>query len=84
MQVNGALGNRNVVVNVAREKNGTCCEDGNYDDYEDDQCNTWDNQALLHFDGLVEDYSNSSALATEILESCTKPSTFFILVDSIL
>ena len=25
------------------------------------------------FDGLVHDYSNSSALAKELLQSCTKP-----------
>ena len=27
-----------------------------------------------HFDGLVQDCSNSSALAMELLRSCTKPS----------
>ena len=26
-----------------------------------------------YFDGLVQDYSNSSALALELLQSCTKP-----------
>ena len=26
-----------------------------------------------HIDGLVQDYSNSSALAIELLQSCTKP-----------
>ena len=29
----------------------------------------------LHIDGLVQDCSNSIALATELLQSCTKPST---------
>ena len=27
-----------------------------------------------YIDGLVQDYSNSSALAMELLQSCTKPS----------
>ena len=35
-----------------------------------DQCHT----EILHFDGLVQDCSNSSALAIELLQSCTKPS----------
>ena len=30
-------------------------------------------QALDHLDGLVQDCSNSSALAMELLQSCTKP-----------
>ena len=30
---------------------------------------------LLHYDGLVQDCCNSSALAMELLQSCTKPST---------
>ena len=29
---------------------------------------------MLHVDGLVQDCSNSSALALELLQSCTKPS----------
>ena len=29
---------------------------------------------LFHIDGLVQDCSNSSALAMELLQSCTKPS----------
>ena len=29
--------------------------------------------SFLHCDGLVQDYSNSSALAMELLQSCTKP-----------
>ena len=29
-----------------------------------------------HIDGLVQDCSNSSALAMELLQSCTKPSTY--------
>ena len=28
----------------------------------------------FHIDGLVQDCSNSSALAMELLQSCTKPS----------
>ena len=31
---------------------------------------------MLHIDGLVEDCSISSALAVEILQSCTKPSIY--------
>ena len=30
----------------------------------------------LHIDGLVQDCSNSSALALELLQSCTKPSIY--------
>ena len=33
----------------------------------------------LHINGLVQDCSNSSALAMELLQSCTKPSTWFLL-----
>ena len=29
-----------------------------------------------HIDGLVQDYSNSNALAMELLQSCTKPSIY--------
>ena len=36
-----------------------------------DLCIAWRN----HIDGLAQDYSNSSALAMELLQSCTKPST---------
>ena len=32
-----------------------------------------------HFDGLVQDCSNSSALAMELLQSCTKPSILLTL-----
>ena len=31
-----------------------------------------------HFDGLVQDYSNSSALAMELRQSCTKPTILSI------
>ena len=31
-------------------------------------------QSIHHIDGLVQDCSNSSALAMELLQSCTKPS----------
>ena len=30
----------------------------------------------LYFDGFVQDGSNSSALAMELLQSCTKPSIY--------
>ena len=30
-----------------------------------------------HIDGLVQDCSNSSALAMELLQSCTKPSIYY-------
>ena len=33
----------------------------------------------LHIDGWVQDCSNSSALAMELLQSCTKPSTCNLL-----
>ena len=32
-----------------------------------------------HIDGLAQDYSNSSALAMELLQSCTKPSILFMV-----
>ena len=32
----------------------------------------------IYFDGLVQDYSNSSALAMELLQSCTKLLICFI------
>ena len=32
---------------------------------------------LTHFDGLVQDCSNSTANALELLQSCTKPSIWF-------
>ena len=34
-----------------------------------------------HFCGLVQDSSNSSALALELLQPCTKPSTWWLLED---
>ena len=34
----------------------------------------WDRE-ILNIDGLVQDCSNSSALAMELLQSCTKPTT---------
>ena len=36
--------------------------------------------AKYHFDGLVQDCSNSSALAMELLQSSTKP-TIYILIE---
>ena len=33
----------------------------------------WNDQIALHIDGLGKDCSNSSALAMELLQSCTKP-----------
>ena len=32
------------------------------------------------FDGLAQDYSNSSALAVELLQSCAKPSTYWLII----
>ena len=32
-------------------------------------------KSCYHIDGLVQDCRNSSALAMELLQSCTKPST---------
>ena len=37
----------------------------------------------MHIDGLVQDCSNSSALAIELLQSCTKPSIYLILVCNV-
>ena len=39
------------------------------------------NEQRNHIDCLVEDCSNSSALAMELLQSCTKPSTLAINND---
>ena len=36
------------------------------------------------FDGLVQDCSNSSALAMELLQSCTKPSYWYMTMLSII
>ena len=36
-----------------------------------------------YIDGLVQDCSNSSALAMELLQSCTKPSIYAIDVSDI-
>ena len=33
----------------------------------------------LHVDGLVQDCSNSSALAMELLQSCSKPSMWCVI-----
>ena len=35
-----------------------------------------------HFDGLVQDCSNSSALAMELLQSCTDPSIYTMMMSS--
>ena len=34
-----------------------------------------------YIDGLVQDCSNSSALAMKLLHSCTKPTISFFLID---
>ena len=34
----------------------------------------------LHFDGLVQEFSNSSALSMKLLQSCTKPSICFEII----
>ena len=36
---------------------------------------------VLHIDGLMQDCSNSSALALELLDSCTKPPISFALIN---
>ena len=33
----------------------------------------------MYIDGLVQDCSNSSALAVELLQSCTKPSIYVFI-----
>ena len=38
---------------------------------------TWSWKIIPYFDGLVQDCSNSSELAMELLQSCTKPSIYF-------
>ena len=37
---------------------------------------------VLHLDGLVQDCSNSSALALELLQSCTKPLIYFVMMKT--
>ena len=37
----------------------------------------------IYIDGLVQDCSNSSALAMELLQSCTKPSIYLLHNPSI-
>ena len=34
---------------------------------------------MFYIDGLVQDCSNSSALAMELLQSCTKPSIYTLI-----
>ena len=36
--------------------------------------------AVEYIDGLLQDCSNSSALATELLQSCTKPSIYTVML----
>ena len=38
---------------------------------------TWIWEIIPYFGGLVQDYSNSSELAMEVLQSCTQPSIYF-------
>ena len=38
------------------------------------ECHAVSNHRQLHFDGLMQGCSNSSALAVELLQCCTKPS----------
>ena len=35
---------------------------------------------VSYIDGLVQDYSNSSVLAMELLQSCTKPSIYNLIL----
>ena len=37
-----------------------------------------DTQLYCYVDGLVQDYSNSIANAVELLQSCTKPSMWWL------
>ena len=43
-------------------------------------CHSDSTYQICHFDGLVQDCSNSSALAMELLQSCAKPSIHGVLV----
>ena len=36
---------------------------------------------MNHIDGLVQDCSNSSALAEELLQSCTKPFIYTLTLE---
>ena len=51
-------------------------------------CKAWDNpgnsliHVVKHIDGLVQDCSNSSALAMELLQCCTKPSISSLLTPN--
>ena len=38
--------------------------------------------AHVYIDGLVQDCSNSNALAMELLQSCTKPSMYLLSVSA--
>ena len=40
--------------------------------------------SLLHIDGLVQDCSNFSALAIELLQSCTKPSICNLATEALM
>ena len=40
------------------------------------ECSRYPMGYFYHVDGLVQDCSNSSALAVELLQSCTKPSMY--------
>ena len=42
------------------------------------------NLVQYNIDGLVQDCSNSSAIAIELLQSCTKPSTWYIYIVVLL
>ena len=37
-----------------------------------------------YIDGLVQDCNNSSALALELLQSCTKPLIFLYQIDGLM
>ena len=39
--------------------------------------------ARNYFDAFVQDCSNASALAMELMQSCTKPSIWYVIIDSL-
>ena len=45
-------------------------------DFAQIQVTLWTEMTQLHIDGLVQYCSNSSALAMELLQSCTKPAVY--------
>ena len=54
----------------------TVCGINHYNDYGRTLSHTLNSQNTSRIDGLVQDCSNSSASALELLQSCTKPLTY--------